>query len=583
MSWWTSQRLHPKIKSKFIVVFGDCFYIPSVKSVNKPKVEFETKEYRLINHKFNYPGNATWQPVTIKFIDMNGDVDPSRRSEFFDTSSFLWQIMNNTGYRYPYHNISQIRENHYRRENQTSGASSGHWISTKIDDESASSAWRTLTTPEKSSTIANSFGLGLKGDADFKPASTIKQKVSIYQVDPDGFTVELWHLVNPIVKSVGWGELAYDSDEPVEYELQIVYDWAILDRQALGREPEFCADSFTDFMRTVYISNEIDLNEDLENKINKLKELDIKLDEDQERLTGELERLQSLYDEAEAEGDYAAMPGLLGEIKELEDEFKELVDEREEQQELADDVRFEAYETFGGVEEASAVTEMLGDIDAEGDLFNAQNLDRQTENLEEEILQDTELYYQLEKEREEYEEFVEAREKALEEKAQEEERVAQAEQEVEAYAQQLEGAQEAVSQGLERLVDSVPNITSGAEEAVDSAISGLSQYQQEAQQEAQEEAERILRKAYDQNIGSGARESRETQYRDADTPDERLEVIEDYFEAAAVFSEDQTGSELFANTITEEDLEAIESGAFSYKEIIDQIESRQDQNDEEGN
>ena len=119
MSWWTSQRLHPKVKNKFIVVFGSDFFIPSVKSLNKPKVEFDTKEYRLINHTFNYPGNAKWQPITIKFVDMNGDINPAMRTEFFDTSAFLWQIMNNTGYRYPYHNVSNFRENHYRKENQT--------------------------------------------------------------------------------------------------------------------------------------------------------------------------------------------------------------------------------------------------------------------------------------------------------------------------------------------------------------------------------------------------------------------------------------------------------------------------------
>ena len=92
MSWWTTNnRIHPKTKDKFIVVFGSTFFIPSVKSVGKPKVSFETKEFRLINHKFNYPGNATWEPITIKFVDMNGDINPKQRHEIFDTAAFLWQ------------------------------------------------------------------------------------------------------------------------------------------------------------------------------------------------------------------------------------------------------------------------------------------------------------------------------------------------------------------------------------------------------------------------------------------------------------------------------------------------------------
>ena len=95
MSWWTNPNLQPKTKSKFVVVFGGSFYLPNIKSLNKPKVEFDTKEYRLLNHKFNYPGNATWQPITMKFVDMNG---MGMQTEHFDTGAFLWQIMNNTGY-----------------------------------------------------------------------------------------------------------------------------------------------------------------------------------------------------------------------------------------------------------------------------------------------------------------------------------------------------------------------------------------------------------------------------------------------------------------------------------------------------
>ena len=239
MSWWTSPTLHPKIKSKFVVVFSDVFYLPNVKSINKPSVEIETKEYRLLNHTFNYPGNAKWKPVTLKFVDMNGMGD---REEFFDTGAFLWQILNNTGYAYPHLENSSFREPHYRNMNAGGGETGGgHHISTKISfdqvetEANEHNTWRTITTPEKSSNIANSFGLGLEGKIDMTSASAKKQKISIMQVSPDGRVSEAWHLVNPIVKSINWGDLSYDSDELVEYELQIVYDWAILDREILGK------------------------------------------------------------------------------------------------------------------------------------------------------------------------------------------------------------------------------------------------------------------------------------------------------------------------------------------------------------
>jgi len=276
MSWWTTNnRIHPKAKDKFIVVFGSTFFIPSVKSVGKPKVSFETKEFRLINHKFNYPGNATWEPITIKFVDMNGDINPKQRHEIFDTAAFLWQVMNNTGYRYPYINTSNYKDPVF---NNGKDGTTGHWIGTKIDTERSPGGYKYITTPEKSSTIANSFGAGLSGVRDMKAASSAKQRISIYQIDPDGYTVELWHLVNPIVKSIGWGDLDYTSNDLVEYELQVVYDWAILDREAIGKEPEYSGTEYTEFMKTIYVTNQIDINNALEKRIQELRQLDEKLD-----------------------------------------------------------------------------------------------------------------------------------------------------------------------------------------------------------------------------------------------------------------------------------------------------------------
>ncbi len=246
MTWWSNRNLHPKTKSKFVVVFGTQMFLPSVKAITKPKIEFETKEFKLLNHKFNYPGNGTWQPIDIKFVDMNGLADNLKT---FDTSAFLWQIMNNTGYAYPYMDEdSTLSKNPYYKKVNKAGEiviGNGHHIATKI-----SSGFRTITTPEKSSTIANSFGGGLSGEIDNTSAASARQKISIFQISPehpdddggednekmkDGIISEAWHLVNPIVKSINWGELTYDSDELVEYSMTVVYDWAIFDRESIGK------------------------------------------------------------------------------------------------------------------------------------------------------------------------------------------------------------------------------------------------------------------------------------------------------------------------------------------------------------
>ena len=118
----------------------------------------------------------------------------------FDTAGFLQQMINNTGYGYP--------------------DVSSHAISTGGDTV------RRMTTTEKSSTIANAFGPGLTGKADFGGANKEEQNVMIFQLTPDGDINEVWTLVNPIIKSVKFGDLAYDSDEPVEYTLEVEYDWA---------------------------------------------------------------------------------------------------------------------------------------------------------------------------------------------------------------------------------------------------------------------------------------------------------------------------------------------------------------------
>ena len=256
MSWWTSANLHPKTKNRFVVVFSNAFYLPNVKSISKPEVQIETKEYRLLNHTFNYPGNAKWQPVTVKFVDMNG---AGEKTEFFDTSQFLWQVLNNTGYAYPYFDESAIREPIYTnvlKDGET--ARKGHHISTKINfrdnprtDAKEFETWRTITTPEKSSNIANSFGLGLEGEIDMKAAGASRQRVAIYQISSDSIINEAWYLVNPIVKNIKWGDLAYEDDALVEYELQIVYDWAILDRQANGTKLVVDEEPYKYFMTTL--------------------------------------------------------------------------------------------------------------------------------------------------------------------------------------------------------------------------------------------------------------------------------------------------------------------------------------------
>ena len=249
MSFWTNRNLHPKIKSRFVVSFGTGFSLPNVRSVTKPAVEVATKEYRLMNHYFNYPGLVRWQPIKITFVDMNGAYQ--RNTGFnlnkaaykaFDTSSMLYQMLLNSGYFFPSEPEQATAD--YRGVAYSSG----------------------ITSPEKASTIANSFGDGLynkeKNTTPESPSST-KRTMRIQQINfgfdrasnhrqrikdtrnptekqrlteigpsddttPNANVVEEWVLVNPIITNISWGDLDYGSDDLVEYTLDIKYDWAEL-------------------------------------------------------------------------------------------------------------------------------------------------------------------------------------------------------------------------------------------------------------------------------------------------------------------------------------------------------------------
>ena len=241
MSFWTSPNIHPKTKSRFIVSFGTGFFLPNVKTVTKPSVEVATKEYRLMNHYFNYPGLVRWQPIKITFIDMNG------AGGQFDTSQMLYEMLGNSGYAPP--------------TTDTHGLGK---------DPKGNAATSPITTPEKASTIANSFGDGLYGESNYSPEapSANNRTIRIQQIDygvtglnnnvssatqnfiPDAATIEQWELINPIITNISWGDLDYSSDDFVEYTLDIKYDWAEFKNDVdLDIELPLVTNKYTEFSR----------------------------------------------------------------------------------------------------------------------------------------------------------------------------------------------------------------------------------------------------------------------------------------------------------------------------------------------
>jgi len=91
MTFWTEASLEPKRNFRFKLLDGNQTTWWWAKSVDKPSFDISNSEYQLINHKFKYPGIATWKPISLIVADV-GDVinllvDELRELGYVDPSS----------------------------------------------------------------------------------------------------------------------------------------------------------------------------------------------------------------------------------------------------------------------------------------------------------------------------------------------------------------------------------------------------------------------------------------------------------------------------------------------------------------
>lgn len=261
MAFWTQPSLHPKTKSTFLVTFGTGFTLRNIKSIDKPSVEISKKEVKLINHHFNYPGIAKWQPIKMTFIDMNGAGDFGENTAFRgapDTAKMLFHMLKNSGYYYPDPSSDLI----YNTPN-------GHRLGLLQSDTIAADT--TITSPEKSSTIANSFGDGLSATSNYDASQATPRAITIQQFGTSTSTnnvasflvgtkqqVETWKLVNPIITNISWGNLSYEEDAFVEYTLEVSYDWAEFYTESMSFNEIINGDEFDSFdWEREYNANEL--------------------------------------------------------------------------------------------------------------------------------------------------------------------------------------------------------------------------------------------------------------------------------------------------------------------------------------
>tara|TARA_Y100000593_G_scaffold48500_1_gene91601 strand:- start:1710 stop:2243 length:534 start_codon:yes stop_codon:yes gene_type:complete len=166
--FWNSSQLEPKRQHRWLLQLGKGLRSYTVKTTDKPSFTINESEHDFFGHKFFYPGAVSWNEISVTLVD---PVDP-------DQSSALVQILENAGY----------------------------------------------ATPDAAGDISNPMMATVsKG----KAVQALGPKINLMQYGVDrGDVIETWTLHNPWIKDVNFGSLDYGSDDLVEIELTIRYDWA---------------------------------------------------------------------------------------------------------------------------------------------------------------------------------------------------------------------------------------------------------------------------------------------------------------------------------------------------------------------
>lgn len=168
-NFWNIASVEPKRSFKFLLYFNGMPQFVA-KSVTKPNFQISTTTHQFLQHQFNFPGKVTWQPINITIVD---PIQP-------DSAQSLYNIIANAGYVLP--------------DDVTQG-------------------------PQ-----------GLKTISKQDMVTQLGNRIQIDQIGPLGANdvKERWHLNNPILTSVTFGDLNYEQDTILNITIGITYDWADL-------------------------------------------------------------------------------------------------------------------------------------------------------------------------------------------------------------------------------------------------------------------------------------------------------------------------------------------------------------------
>lgn len=148
-------------------------FIFALKECGKPEYKIETSQHVLINHTFNYPKNLVWQPINVKMV--------SAVTQTNSLALALNSVINQSGYIIP-------------KEPQN----------TQLSKKLAS-----FTSIQIIQIDAGDFVVQ-------------EDKSIVFKTNE----IDIWTLRNAFITNVKFGNLSYSSDDFVDVDFTITYDYA---------------------------------------------------------------------------------------------------------------------------------------------------------------------------------------------------------------------------------------------------------------------------------------------------------------------------------------------------------------------
>jgi len=150
----------------------DDLHAAYIVNVTRPSYTIATKQYTLLNHKFNHPTEITWNSISFSIREIFTDHAPKT------VGGVLMHKLRDLAYDPP----SEIEEDNLKNFNK--------------------------------SDLIKSLG-----------------NVSIEMLTPDGGVYEEWKLYGAFITRVTPSQLDYSSDALTNIDVEIIYDWAELNKR----------------------------------------------------------------------------------------------------------------------------------------------------------------------------------------------------------------------------------------------------------------------------------------------------------------------------------------------------------------